>query len=92
MTTVAASAGGVSISWVPPSENVDGSPLGDLLEYRIYVGVQSGAYQEIVNLSDPTATSHFLNASPGDYYVAVTAVDIDGNESAFSNEVLKIVQ
>jgi hypothetical protein len=92
MTTVAASAGGVSVSWVPPSENVDGSPLGDLMEYRIYVGVQSGTYQEIVNVPDPAATSHFLNASPGNYYVAVTAVDIDGNESAFSNEVLKTVQ
>jgi hypothetical protein len=92
MTTVAASAGGVSVSWVPPSENVDGSPLGDLLEYRIYVGVHSGTYQEIVNVPDPAATSHFLSASPGDYYLAVTAVDIDGNESAFSNEVLKTVR
>jgi hypothetical protein len=30
-----------------------------------------------------------LNLAPGEYFIAATAVDADGNESAFSNEVLK---
>jgi fibronectin type 3 domain-containing protein len=70
---------------------VDGSPLTDLASYRIYYGTESRAYDSSVELNDPTSTSHSFPAASGEYYVSMTAVDTDGNESAFSNEILRTV-
>ena len=79
----------VALNWVAPSENVDGSPLIDLAGYRIYYGTSSRNYSDMVELNDPTESSHTLNLASGDYYVAMTALDQEGNESGYSNEVLK---
>lgn len=82
--------GPVSLSWIAPAENVDGSPLLDLAGYRIYYGQSSRSYSDTVDLGDPNATSHTLNLQTGDYYVAMTAIDSMGNESGYSNEVVKV--
>jgi hypothetical protein len=79
----------VNVSWQPPSENVDGTPLTDLSGFRIYYGEDSRAYSQTLTVDDAAAVSHTLALSTGSYYVAMTAIDGDGNESAFSNEVLK---
>ena len=81
--------GTISISWVQPSENVDGSPLVDLAGYRIYYGTESRNYENSIDVSDPAATSHAFSAVSGDYFVTMTAFDRDGNESTFSNEILR---
>jgi plastocyanin len=80
---------GISLNWVAPSENADGSALTDLAGYRIYYGTTSRNYSGMVELNDPADTSHSLSLASGDYYVAMTALDQQGNESAYSNEVLK---
>jgi hypothetical protein len=77
----------ISISWVAPSENVDGTTLTDLSGYRIYFGTGSRSYSDVVEVMDPTATSHALDLTSGDYHIAMTALDSDGNESAYSNEI-----
>ena len=79
----------VSLNWVAPSENVDGTPLMDLAGYRIYYGTTSRDYSGMEELTDPYDTSHTLSLASGDYYVAMTAFDREGNESAYSNEVVK---
>lgn len=81
----------VSLSWEPPTENIDGSALTDLAGYRLYVGQASGSYTDVVALNDATATSHTVKLASGSYYVVMTAVDADGNESAHSNEVTRTV-
>jgi hypothetical protein len=91
MTSVQISEGGTTLSWEPPHENVDGTPLSDLIGYRVYVGLTSRAYNAPIELNDPTMSSYFVELLPGDYYISMTAVDAEGNESAFSNEVLKTV-
>ena len=75
--------------WVPPSENVDGTPLTDLAGSVIYWGTSSRSYTNSHTLNDPTATCFNIRSAPGDYYVAMTAFDREGNESAYSNEVIK---
>jgi hypothetical protein len=90
MVSVSAS-GEVSISWVKPNENVDGTPLTDLARYRIYYGTESRSYSGSVEVTNPGATSHSFTAGSGEYFVSMTAVDMDGNESAFSNEILRSV-
>ncbi len=81
--------GPVQLSWVAPEENVDGSSLTDLAGYRIYYGTSSRSYSDMVDLANPAATAHTLTLASGDYYVAMTALDGEGNESAYSNEVIK---
>ncbi len=79
----------VALNWVAPAENVDGTPLTDLAGYRIYYGTSSRDYAGMVELNNPAVTNHTLSLASGDYYVAMTALDQEGNESAYSNEVLK---
>jgi hypothetical protein len=81
----------MSLNWVAPTENVDGSPLTDLAGYRVYYGTSSRSYANSVPVSSPGASSVSITAPSGDYYVAMTALDAEGNESAYSNEVLKTV-
>jgi hypothetical protein len=85
-------AGSLSVSWSAPTENVDGTPLDDLNGYRVYYGDFSGSYVGSQEVADSLATTTNLTLAAGQYYVAMTAIDIDGNESDFSNEVLKIAQ
>ncbi|TNF89155.1 MAG: hypothetical protein EP301_03565 [Gammaproteobacteria bacterium] len=79
----------VALNWVAPQENVDGTLLTDLAGYRIYYGTSSRNYTGMVELNEPADTSHTLSLASGDYYVAMTALDQEGNESSYSNEVLK---
>jgi len=83
--------GELSIRWVAPEENVDGTPLTDLRSYRIYYGGQSRDYTHTVDVVDPSATSHAFSAPSGDYYLTMTALDADGNESAYANEIMRSV-
>jgi hypothetical protein len=88
MLTVSA-VSAVTLNWQAPTENVDGSALTDLAGFRIYYGSGSRDYSDMVDVVDTSAVTETLNLISGDYYVAMTALDQDGNESAYSNEVLK---
>ncbi|MGE0623708.1 MAG: hypothetical protein AB7I04_04560 [Pseudomonadales bacterium] len=83
--------GTVTVNWVAPTENVDGTPLTDLAGYRVYYGTGSRSYADMQEVPSRTATSASFALPSGDYYVAMTALDGEGNESAYSNEVLKTV-
>ncbi|MEQ8859922.1 MAG: hypothetical protein RIC56_14865 [Pseudomonadales bacterium] len=83
--------GVISLSWEPPTENVDGSPLNDLAGYRIYYGTGSRDYSDQVAINSGGVTSQDVVLATGSYYFAMTAMDVDGNESGYSNEVVKIV-
>jgi hypothetical protein len=91
MTSILVTEGGTTLTWQAPRENTDGTPLTDLAAYRIYVGTVSRQYDQQVQLGNPTATSHFVELQRGEYFVAMTALDAEGNESAYSNEIVKQV-
>lgn len=89
--TPPASAGQAVLSWDPPTTNADGSPLTDLSGYRIYYGTSSGVYGTATDVGN-VITSIITNLTDGAiYYFAVTAYDLSGNESNFSNEVNKTI-
>jgi hypothetical protein len=83
--------GKVTLSWQAPAENVDGSPLTDLAGYEIYFGEQSRNYFDSVYVDGSSTTSRTIQLPTGAYYFAMTAWDVEGNESAYSNEVIKTV-
>lgn len=79
------------IRWRPPTRNVDGSPLTDLAGYVIHWGFESSNYTDSFRLESPSATEWTFALPPGNYYVAMTAFDSEGNVSTFSNEILKTI-
>jgi len=89
----AAQAGILDASWTAPTSNVDSSPLTDLSAYRVYYGVSGSScpgpsYLQVASPTSSPASGTTVNArltglTDGSlYYVAVTAVNTSGNESA----------
>ena len=88
-----AGTGSVTLSWQPPTQNADGSPLLDLSGYTIYVGTRSSTYDYRQIMLDNSGLTTYVvdNLEPGTYYFAATAFNSSGVESAFSGEVVKTV-
>jgi hypothetical protein len=84
--------GAFTMSWEPPTENTDGSPLLDLAGYKIYYGPQSERYDHELHIDNPGMTDFVVEQLvPGTYFVAVTSVNSVGVESVYSEEVVRIV-
>lgn len=82
--------GVVAIDWPPPpTKNADGTPLTDLVGYKIYVrdqGSTSGTYGAPIILPMPTVTRYVINtATP--VCIQVTAYNSKATESVPSDEV-----
>jgi len=85
--------GAVTLSWVAPTQNSDGSPLMDLAGYKIYYRKNSGSYNQAVQLDNPSITTYVVEQlSPATYYFAATALNTSCVESSFSAEVTRTVQ
>jgi hypothetical protein len=78
--------GSATLSWQPPVERTDGSPLTDLAGYRIYYGNTPDDLRQAVKLDNPGVTTYVVeNLSRGTWYFAMTAVDAGGLESDHSS-------
>ena len=76
-------AADVPLVWDPSvSTNIAG--------YKVYVGTTSGTYGAPILIGNQT-TYLVPKLSGGTYYFAVTAIDVDGNESDFSNEISRTI-
>lgn len=86
-------SGSVTLAWLPPTENADGSPLLDLSGYHIYIGTSSNNYDyREIRLDNPGLTAYVVNnLEPGTYYFAATAFNSSGIESALSGEVVRTI-
>lgn len=90
---VPSASGTATLTWTPPTQNMDGSPLTDLAGYVVYWGTSSGNYSNSIRLSNPGLTSYvvdnLLNGTT--YYFVTTAYNNVGAESSFSNEASKAI-
>ncbi len=93
IAVVPAANGSATISWMPPTQNTDGSALTDLTGYRILYGTtHGGPYAAMLTLSNPGLTSYVIsNLVPGTYYFVVTARNASGVESQYSSEASKTI-
>jgi hypothetical protein len=80
----------VTLSWVAPEFNEDDSPLTNLAGYRIYYGETSGTYTDSVTITGKRSSTTVIgNLSNGStIHFVVTAFNLHGNESAYSNEIM----
>ena len=79
-------ANSLLLNWSAPTTNEDGTPLNDLAGYKLYYGTQPGQYTRIVTVGAHT-TAHLSDLASGTWFLAVTAYDMYGNESDFSDEI-----
>jgi len=87
----AKAAGTATVSWIPPTTNVDDSSLTDLDGFRVYYGTESNwadicpvaSVDQYVDVANPAATNYtFSNLTEGQtYYFTVVAYDTSGNLS-----------
>jgi hypothetical protein len=82
-------AGDVTLSWIPPTLNNDGSPVTDLAGYNVYFGIESRDYSQSIDVGNTTSYQDNTFIEGYTYFFAVTAYDTSGNESEFSHEVNK---
>lgn len=93
ITVLAVASGSATLSWTPPTQNTNGTPLTNLAGYRVYWGGSAGNYTSSVALNTAGVSSYVVeNLAPGTYYFAVTAVNSSGVESTFSNAASKTIR
>uniref|UniRef100_A0A6M3J749 Fibronectin type-III domain-containing protein n=1 Tax=viral metagenome TaxID=1070528 RepID=A0A6M3J749_9ZZZZ len=96
----AVEAGQAILSWQAPTTNEDGTPLTDLAGYKVYYGKVSATYtiiKDIGNVLTYAITENALTYTitglgEGTWYFVVTAYNTIGTESAYSNEVSKVIK
>ena len=65
----------------------DANSEPEVTGYKVYYGAESGNYSYAVDIGNYTSCT-VSDLEPGKtYYFAVTAYDIENNESAFSEEI-----
>ena len=90
-----------TLAWTAPTTNADSSTLTDLTGYKIYFGLTPGIYSGSTDIGCPASCTvenacvagaactyaiSNLSLGSGDWCFVVTAYDLAGNESVYSNE------
>ena|SRR5688572_5972 len=85
--------GSVKLSWVPPTQKIDGTPLNNLGGYRVYWGTKRGHYTNSVTVDNPgLATFVIEQLAPARWYFVVAALTTEGLEGERSDVVTQTVQ
>lgn len=84
--------GSAALTWTPPTQNTNGTPLTDLVGYKVYWGTTLGAYSSVAQVNNAAATAYTVSAlAPGAWFFAVTSLSTSGGESNFSNAATKTI-
>jgi hypothetical protein len=86
------SSGSANVTWVAPTQNLDGSALTNLAGFKVFYGTNSSSLTSSTTVDDMTRRSATISSlSPGTWYFAVRAFTSAGKESANSNVASKSV-
>jgi hypothetical protein len=84
--------GTVTLDWVAPTQNANGSVLTDLAGYRIAYGNAPGALTQTVQVTNPSVTTYLVENLPaGTWYFAIKAYNSAGIESSQSSPVSSVI-
>lgn len=83
--TTTAFAGSITISWDINTES-------DLAGYKVYCGTLIGVYNMTYTVVGNNPKYVIEGLAPNTYYIVVTAYDLSGLESGYSNEVFGTVE
>jgi len=83
-----ATTSSITLGWIPPTQNSDGSPITNLAGYKIHYGTTPSDYSQTIALANAGLTRYVVdNLTSGTYYFAITAYNSQGTESALSGEI-----
>jgi len=77
----------ITLNWVVPTKNTNGTALTDLVGYKIYYGTTVDSMSNVIVLDDVTLSSYTVTNLDANtlYYFKISAVNFDNKESSFSN-------
>lgn len=81
--TVEGGYGSAKVTWTAPTTNTDASDLKDLGSYKVFRGTSTNPTVQVGRVSGEVFTDTGLDDDQT-YYYRVKAVDLSGNESAYS--------
>ena len=85
-------SGSATLSWLPPVQNLDGSPLTNLAGYEVRYGLDEADMSNVVSLSNPSLSMFVIeNLTSGTWYFAVVAVNTSGVTSPLSDVASKTI-
>lgn len=85
------SSGSVTLTWMPPTVNTDGSSLTNLSGYRIYYGTSASALTSVIQVSVGFSSYMVSNLSRGTWYFALSSINSSGVESSRSGVASKTI-
>jgi hypothetical protein len=86
------SNGHATVSWQPPTQREDGTPLSNLAGYRIRYGTQPDRPSMVLDIPNGGITSAVVeNLPPSTYYFSISAYDREGLESEGTLPVSKTI-
>lgn len=92
LTVTQTASGMVTLSWLPPTRNEDGSVLDDLAGYRIYLGRDPNTLSRVIVLNNPGLTRYVVHGlSRATWHFAMTSFSREGQESGRSATASKRV-
>lgn len=81
-----------TLSWLPPTENADGSVLKDLNGYYIYVGQSKDSMHRVIRLRNQGLTRYVVEKLyPATWYFAMSSYNKKGQESKRTRPVSKTI-
>jgi hypothetical protein len=90
---ITTASGTISLSWLPPTERDDGSPLTNLAGYKVYWGTAVDHYPNLASIPNPGIAAYVVDElPPGTYYLVATAYDAHGIESGYSNVAIETIK
>jgi hypothetical protein len=88
-----ATPGSATLTWAAPTEHTNGTPLTDLVGFKLHWGVAPGLHSSQLTINNPDTTSWKIGDLPaGPWYFTVSAISASGFESAKSNETYKLIR
>lgn len=79
------------LAWIAPMFYVDGVelPPEQISHFTVYYGPSSGVYTDQWQVSSLDREGYIPLPTIGTWYFVMTATDLAGDESAYSNEVMR---
>ncbi|MGH8137873.1 MAG: putative Ig domain-containing protein [Steroidobacteraceae bacterium] len=85
--------GSATVSWVIPTQNVDGSPVTNLAGFHVYYGTAADSMTQMAQIANAGVATYVIsNLSPATWYFGVKAYTSTGAESAISNVASKTIR
>jgi Fibronectin type III domain len=91
-TSSSGAPGTVTLSWVAPTDNTNGTPLTDLAGYHIHYGTTPDNLTKSIDLTGTGTTEYEVSGlTAGTYYFSISAYTAMGTESAESTVANKTI-